>query len=233
MKFAPVTLIALAFLSLWSCREKEEKKDKAASFLVVNRQMTSHELTVSPEGANSSFSVTCDAAWEMTPPENTLWLTVGDKTSSGKESWSVPYSVAPNDSQFPRTATVVFKAGNHECSVTLSQGAPDPLTLNKVPGLYGLDSGSITVSGTRQSSSFHYSGMWAYRIIDPYTLTVFVLSGIPEEPVPGSSVTLKYKKVVQGLVENIEEIEDVEVVRNLSGMVWLRKSDTQFFIVEK
>ena len=62
---------------------------------------------------------------------------------------------------------------------------------------------------------------------------MFVLTGSPENPVPGTTITLRYKKVVQGLVESLELIEDVEVVRNLSGMIWLRKSDTQFFIVEK
>lgn len=232
MKFAPLTLSILAFLCLCCC-PKEPEKPKEASYLVVNRLMDSHELAVSPEGASSSFSVTCDAAWNMVIPEDVPWLTVGEKASAGKESWSVPYSVTANDTQFPRSAAVKFTAGEHTCVVTLVQGAPDPLTLNKVPGIYGLDSGSITVTGHRQSSSFHYGKVWAYRIIDPYSLTVFVVDGIPENPVPGTTVTMKYKKVTQGLLESLEIIEDVEVVRNLSGMVWLRKSDTQFFIVEK
>lgn len=232
MKFAPVTLVALAFLA-FSCCPKEPEKEKEAAFLVVNRQVDSHEVTVSPEGASSNFTVNCDGVWEMTAPEDVQWVTVGEKVSAGKENWSIPYTVMANDTQFPRSASFTFTAGEHSCIVTLSQGAPDPLTLNKVPGLYGLDSGSITVSGNRQSSSFHYGGIWAYRIIDPYTLTVFVLTGIPENPVPGSAITLRYKKVVQGLVESLETIEDVEVVRSLDGMVWLRKSDTQFFIVEK
>lgn len=232
MRFAPVTIAALAFLALCCC-PKEPEKEKEAAFLVVNRQVDSHELTVSPEGASSNFTVNCDGVWEMTAPEDAPWITVGEKVSSGKENWKIPYEVTANDTQFPRSAAFKFTAGEHSCVVTVSQGAPDPLTLNKVPGLYGLDSGSITVSGSRQSSSFHYGSIWAYRIIDPQTLTVFVLTGIPENPVPGTTITLRYKKVVQGLVESLELIEDVEVVRNLSGMIWLRKSDTQFFIVEK
>lgn len=233
MRIAPNRLIALSLLCLCCCGPKEPEKPKEAAYLVVNRQMESHELQVSPEGASLSFTVNCDAAWEIAVPEDIPWLTVGERASSGKDSWSVPYSVAANDTQFPRSASVQFTAGEHSCTVTLSQGAPDPLTLNKVPGLYGLDAGSITVTSHRQSSSFHYGDLWAYRIIDPYTLTVFVLDGIPESLEPGTSVTLRYKKVTQGLVESLELLEDVEVVRSLSGMVWLRKSDTQFFIVEK
>lgn len=233
MKIAPSTLFAVSLFCLCCCCPKEPEKEKEAAFLVVNRQMDSHEVTVSPEGAESEFTVSCDASWEMTAPEDTPWLQVGETKSTGKEAWSVPYSVTPNESLIPRSAVFKFTAGEHSCTVTLSQGAPDPLTLNKVPGLYGLDSGSITLLGHRQSSSFHYKGVWAYRIIDPNAMTVYVLDGIPENPVPGTAVTLKYKKVVQGLVESLETIEDVEVVRNLSGMVWLRKSDTQFFIVEK
>ena len=233
MRIAPVTLIVLSVFSLCCCGPKDPEKLKEAAYLVVNRQIDNHEITVSSEGVYSEFSVKCDAAWEIIVPEDVTWVSVGEKVSAGKESWTIPYSVGANTTQFPRSTSVKFTAGEHECVVTITQGAPDPLTLNKVPGLYGLDSGSITVTGNRQSSSFHYGGIWAYRIIDPYTLTVFVLSGIPEIPVPGTTVTLKYKKVVQGLVESLEVIEDVEIVRNLSGMVWLRKSDTQFFIVEK
>ena len=233
MKFASRILLALPFLCLFCCGPKEPEKPKEAAYLVVNRQIDSHELQVSPEGTSSSFTVSCDAAWEITVPEDIPWLTVGEKVSSGKDSWSVPYSIAANETQFPRSASVQFTAGEHSCKVTLTQGAPDPLTLNKVPGIYGLDSGSITVSAHRQSSSFHYGSVWAYRIIDPNTLTVFVLDGIPENPQPGTSVTLRYKKVTQGLLESMELLEDVEVVRNLSGMVWMRRSDSQFFIVEK
>lgn len=232
MKLAPFTLSVLSFLALCCC-PKEPEKEKEAAFLVVNRQVDSHEVTASPEGTSSNFTVDCDGVWEMTAPEDVPWLTVGEKVSAGKEKWNIPYTVAANDTQFPRSAVFQFTAGEHSCTVTLSQGAPDPLTLNKVPGMYGFDSGSITVLGSRQSSSFHYGGAWAYRIIDPVTLTVFVLSGIPENPVPGTTLTLKYKKVVQGLLESLEVIEDVEVVRNLDGMIWMRKSDTQFFIVEK
>lgn len=233
MKFAHVTVFALCFLALSCIYHKETDKDKDATYLVVNRQIDSHELSLSPEGVSSDFTVSCDASWEMTVLEDVPWLTVGKKSSSGKNLWTVPYTVEANDTQYPRSTYVKFTAGEHACVVTLTQGAPDPFTLNKVPGIYGLDSGSITVSTHRQSGSYHYGDVWAYRIMDPYSLTVFVLSGIPEEPVSGTKVTLRYKKVVQGLVESAEVIEDVEVVRNLSGMVWLRKSDTQFFIVEK
>lgn len=233
MRFATFTLTVMTFLSLCCCGPKEPEKPKEAAYLVVNRQMDSHELAVSPEGYYSEFTVKCDAAWEISVPDGITWLTVGEKVSAGKASWTIPYSVGANTTQYPRSTSVKFTAGEHVCVVTISQGAPDPLTLNKVPGIYGIDSGSITVTGNRQSSSFHYGDVWAYRIIDPHTLTVFVLSGIPENPVSGTKVTLRYKKVVQGSVESIDVIEDVDVVRNLAGMVWLRKSDTEFFIVEK
>ena len=109
MRIAPVIFISLSFLALCCCGPKEPEKEKEAAFLVVDRQIDSHELTVSPEGVESSFSVSCDAAWEMTLPEDVPWLTVGEKTSSGKKDlWSVPYCVTPNDTQFPRTAAVKF-----------------------------------------------------------------------------------------------------------------------------
>lgn len=233
MKIAPVTLIAISFLALCSCGPKVPEQEKEAAFLVVNRQIDSHEMAVSPEGAKSTFTVSCDASWEMTLPEDATWLVVGEKQSAGKESWSVPYVVAANESLYPRSTAVKFTAGEHSCTVTVTQGAPDPLTLNKVPGLYGMDSGAITVLGHRQSSSLHYKGQWSYRIIAPAAMTVYALDGIPENPEPGSKITVRYKKVVQGYVESLEIIEDVEVVRNLSGMVWLRKDDTRYFILEK
>lgn len=236
MKLKTVISLAMSVLALCSCRRvKEPDEPKPASYLTVDHQSEDHEVKLYQEGASSSFIVNCDAEWEMTPPEDAAWFTIGEKKSTGKHTWSIPYTAAPNDTPYPRSTVVKFVSGEFVCNCMVTQAAPDPLTLNKVPGLYGLELASITVSGQRQSSSIHYGSAWAYRIIDPVTLTIYVLGDIPENIYAGNKITLRYKKIVQGMVETLETIPDVEVVRSLQdqGMVWLRQNESVYFIVEK
>ena len=221
-------------LAAVSCGDPENKEPQVAGYLVVNSKATDSERDVSPDGAEFTFTVTCDADWTVTQAEEYVWMTVGEKVRKEKNSWTLPITVQPNEGEYPRSARLDFSADEYSLSVTLNQAAPDPLTLNKNPGLYGVPGGDVLVTAGRQSSSFHYGDRWSYRVVDPVTLTVCALGNIPEHLRSGDLIPfLSFKKVVQGLAESNETFRNVVVVRSTPTMVWLRQSESVYFIVDR
>ena len=234
MRFGRLVLILLVVLPLFACRRPEPKPEPEADYLLVDRQVADFTKNISPDGVESAFAISCDATWEVSVQEDAIsWITIGEGVSAGKNSWSLPYSISSNESLLPRSAKILFKAGEHSVQVTVEQGVPDPLTLNKVPGFYGMDGINVIPTGIRQSSSFHYGDRWIYRILEPSTLTVYALGNIPWNPESGSHITVSYKVVSQGMEESYEPSIDVEVVRVTSSMVWLRKNESEYFILER
>jgi hypothetical protein len=234
MRFYRPVLLILLLLPVCCCRHKEPTQEPEADYLLIDRQVTDFTRSISPDGVESSFTISCDAEWELSFPEEPVpWMTVGESEKTGKNSWTLPYAVSSNESIYPRNTKLVFKAGEHSIQVTIEQGVPDPLTLNKVPGFYGVEGVNVLPTGTRQSSSLHYGNYWTYRILDPSSLTVHALGGIPWDLASGSHISVSYKTVRQGMEESYEPAVDVEVVRVTGTLVWLRKSESEYFIIER
>lgn len=234
MRFYRPVLLMLLLLPVCCCRHKEPTQEPEADYLLIDRQLTDFTKNVSPDGAESSFTVSCDAEWELSLPEEPVpWMTVGESAKTGKNTWTLPYTVLSNESIYPRSTKLVFKAGEHIVQVTMEQGVPDPLTLNKVPGFYGVEGVNVFPTGTRQSSSFHYGDYWTYRILDPSALTVQALGNIPWDLKAGSHISVSYKMLHQGMEEVYDPSVDVEVVRVTGTLVWLRKNESEYFILER
>ena len=226
-------ILLLVLLPVCCCRTKEPEQEPKAGYLLVDRQVTDFTKSISPDGTEAEFKVSCDASWEITVPEDATWISVGEMAKTGKNAWSLPYTVSSNESIYPRSARILFKAGEHSVQVTMEQGVPDPLTLNKVPGFYGIDGVNVIPTGSRQSSSFHFGNSWIYRITDPSTLTVMALGNIPWNLKSGEHINVSYKVVRQGMEEMYEPSVDVEVVRVTGTLVWLRKNESEYFIIER
>ena len=235
MRFNRSIILFLCVLSLCCCRRKEPDNNGEAGYLLVDRQVSDHQKTISPDGMESAFSISCDGDWDVTVQEEAVsWINLGERVASGKNNeWSVPYTIASNETLYPRNGSVLFKAGEHLINVTFSQAVPDPLTLNKVPGFYGIDGKNVIPSGSRQSSSFRYGEKWCFRILDVSSLTIYALGNIPWDLTPGSVLTVSYKMVQAGIEETYEPAIQVEVLRVSSGMVWLKKSESEYFILER
>ncbi|MBQ3873457.1 MAG: BACON domain-containing protein [Bacteroidales bacterium] len=233
MKVRLAAYLAIA-AAVISCVEPEKKDPDVAGFLVVNRQVGDFELPVSPDGANVTLTVTCDAAWTATLPKETSWIRIGEKSRGEKNIWTLSLDVLPNEGEYPRSSEITISADDYSTVVTVSQTAPDPLTLNKNPGLYGVQGGDVLLNQGRQASSFHYGERWSYRLVDPLTLTVSALGNIPENLVSGDVIPfLTFKTVTQGLSDYTETFRNVTVVRSTPTMVWLRQSESVYFIVER
>lgn len=227
-------LLIIASVSVLGCHPREPKPAPEADYLLVDRQVTDFSKTVSPDGLESSFNISCDASWEVSVQEEAeSWISVGEKQSSGKHSWTIPYSVTSNENLYPRTGLILFKAGEHSVQVTLEQGAPDPLTLNRVPGFYGFEGVNVFPTGSRQSSSFRYGNTWSYRIIDPSAMSVYALGNIPWDLESGSRISVSYKVLRRGMEISYEPSIEVEVVRSTASLVWLRRTESQYFIIER
>ena len=227
-------LLFLVLLPVCCCRNTEPTRVPEADYLLIDRQVKDFTKSISPDGTEAEFKISCDASsWEVTLPEDAAWISLGERTKTGKNAWTLPYTAASNESIYPRTARILFKAGEHSVQVTLEQGVPDPLTLNKVPGFYGIEGVNVIPTGSRQSSSFHFGNSWIYRITEPSTLTVLSIGIIPWNLKSGEHINVSYKVVRQGMEEMYVPSVDVEVVRVTSTLVWLRKNESEYFIIER
>lgn len=231
--FRVISAFALLF-ALASCAGRKELVPKAATFITVDGSGEDSSRKVSSEGASFDVEVTCDALWDVTVPEEAqTWIVTGEIQKGKKNSYTVPVSVYPSSEEHPRSADILFSGGTFHCVLTIVQDAPDPLTLNRVQGFYGLEGGDVILGGKLQGGCFHSSGMWSYRIMDPESLTVWVLGDIPEELSSGESLTLRFKNVSEGMDERLLTFTDVLVVKSTSSLVWLRKDASTYFIVER
>lgn len=235
MKNRPLAYLVFIAAAAFSCEDPAGKNTEPAGFLVVNRQVADSEIKVSPDGGQLEISVTCDADWNVSELEEYSWISPGSRVREEKKNtWTLPVTVDPNEGEYPRSGILAFTADEYRIELTLSQTAPDPLTLNKNPGLYGIPGGDVLVTPGRQSSSFHYGDRWSYRVVDPVTLSVYALGNIPESISSGDVIPfLSYKAVSQGLSESNETFRNVTVVRSTPTMVWLRQSESVYFIVDR
>ena len=230
-----IALLLTVPLLLASCFGRKEIEHRAATFLSVNGRQYDAPMKVSSEGAALKIDVSCDADWTVRIPEDASWIVQGERTPAGRNKWILNLEVAPSTETYPRSADLVFICERYSRVVTVNQEAPDILTMNRVPGFYGIEgSGNVILGGKRQSSSFHFGKTWTYRIMDLQSLTVWSLADIPEDLKAGDTIiSMRLKTVSGGMGEGIHYYTDVSVVRNAGGTVWLKKDDSTYFIVER
>ena len=231
MKFRLALILTLLVLCTEGCGDPV--KEPVAAYLVVNGVVGDSGVKVPSSGGSVEVSVRCDADWTAVRAEESAWISVGEKIKSGRNLWTLPLMLEPNESESPRTGGVKVTAGSYSYVLTVTQSAPDPLTLNRIPGFYGLEGGDVTLSGTRQASSYHFGNMWMYRILDPVTMTVWALGGIPEELSEGDVVKLRYKMISAGMEESKDYFTDVSVVRSTPSLVWLRQNESVYFVLDR
>lgn len=107
----------------------------------------------------------------------------------------------------------------------------DPITRITVPGAYGVSGGDQTVHGGRQSSTLFFDNTFTFRILEPSTLTVASLSGIPSNLKQGEVISLQYRLAKGGRTVKSELYENVEILVISDKMAWLKKNEQIFFVV--
>ena len=97
----------------------------------------------------------------------------------------------------------------------------DPVLHVSVPGAYGVKGGDKIQLPSSQT-----------RILDPSTLTVVSLSGLPVGLEVGKHISLHYRLARGGRTLVSEVYENVEILLINDQMAWLKKNDEIFFVIQ-
>ena len=108
----------------------------------------------------------------------------------------------------------------------------DVVTRVQVPGAYGVKGGDQILSPSRQSSVLVYGKSFSYRILDPSTLTIVSLSGLPEGLDVGDKVSFQYRLARHGATLAQERYENLPVVKVQDAKAWIKKDDETFFVID-
>ena len=124
----------------------------------------------------------------------------------------------------------VLYAGCGPQNVTTPPSPPaeeDPVTRISVPGAYGVPGGDQILQPARQTGALYYGNSFTFRILDPSTLTVVSLSGIPRDMKEGSSFSLYYRLSKDG--KTLQSVAEF-VSSKLSPMDSVLSTSTHFVL---
>ena len=108
----------------------------------------------------------------------------------------------------------------------------DPITHVTVPGAYGVKGGDKILLPSSQTSVFVSDNSFSFRILDPSTLSVVSLSGLPVRLKVGDRISLHYRLSKGGRTLESEVYENARILMINDRMVWIKKSDEIFFVVQ-
>lgn len=108
----------------------------------------------------------------------------------------------------------------------------EPILEVSVPGAYGAEGGNQCLQEGMQTSLLTYDGGAAWRMIQPSGCKVVSFSALPLQMKAGDSISFLYRVSEQGITRVCRKYEDVKVLQVKDGLVWLKKDDTTYFLVE-
>lgn len=112
---------------------------------------------------------------------------------------------------------------------------PDPITVNTIPGAYGLEGGDVLFDASvYQISSLYYKTGCSYRILDPASMSVVSFSGFPniKDLRNGTKVSFLYRVQKHGHTTVCRKY-DMVVVQEQDRMVWIKESDTCYIVLAR
>ena len=111
----------------------------------------------------------------------------------------------------------------------------DPIVQILVPGAYGIPGGNQAYNEDRhQLSSLECpDGTLLFRILDPGERKVLSIHGIPSTLKQGDRISLHFRVMVNGYTIQSESFTDVLVVKLTTRMIWLKKDDTTYFVLQR
>lgn len=107
----------------------------------------------------------------------------------------------------------------------------DPVVKVQVPGAYGVPGGDQILLPSRQCGVLIYGNNFSFRLLDPSTVTVASLSGLPSGLRTGQKVAFVYRLSSRGRTLALQPYEDVTVVQVKDNTAWLKKDDNTFFVI--
>lgn len=227
MRF-PAFLTAVACLLLAACEEPGEEEAK----FLVNRETGNSTVSVSPGGGESQLFVECDAEWDYKFQSAASWLTVTDRPVNS-HSWMLTLTAQEYLGTAPRSAKLVFTSGTRVREVTVTQDPEDPIVQVSVPGAYGVEGGDVLYRRTQsQISRLSDGDSYQFSLLFPSQVKVVSIS-VPMALEEGNQVALSYKVVEKDRTLVKTDYPSAKVVRIREPYVWLKVSDTVYFVIKK
>ena len=111
----------------------------------------------------------------------------------------------------------------------------DPIVQVKEPGAYGIPGGSQVYNPERHQLSVLEStdGTQAFRLLDAGERKVLSVSGIPANLTENSRISLSYRILVNGYTLQKEQYQDVLVLKVTDKLIWLKKDETVYFVLQR
>lgn len=131
--------------------------------------------------------------------------------------------------------TAFFLSGQCDRELPPSPGpepSEDPITKVLTPGAYGVKGGDKILLPSSQTGVLTYGNSFTFRILEPSTLTVISLSGLPVQLKVGDRISLHYRLAKGGRTLESEVYENVEILLTNDKMAWLKKNDQIFFVIQ-
>ena len=108
----------------------------------------------------------------------------------------------------------------------------DPITHVQVPGAYGVKGGDKILLPSSQTGVLIYDKSFTFRIIEPSSMTVVSVSGLPVGLKVGDRISLQYRLSRGGRTLESEVYENVQILMTNDKMAWLKKNDEIFFVIQ-
>lgn len=108
----------------------------------------------------------------------------------------------------------------------------DPVTQVSIPGAYGVKGGDQVLDPSRQAGTLIADKTFSYRILDPSSLTVVSMSGLPVGLQAGDKVSVHYRLSRGGRTIESELYENAEILMTNDKMAWIKVSDQIFFVIQ-
>lgn len=111
----------------------------------------------------------------------------------------------------------------------------DPIVQVQVPGAYGIPGGNQVYNEDRHQLSFTEcpDETLLFRILDPGERKVLSLHGIPATLKQGDRISFLFRVMVNGYTIQSESFTDVQVLKLTGSMIWLKKDETTYFVLQR
>lgn len=219
----------LAVLLCIGCKEKPE--DDEPEF-VVNQATENSSISVLPEGGEAQLFVVCEKEWTYQFKAPADWLSVSDKKVNGT-SWMLTLSAGENSGPSARSAVLVFSSASLVREVTVQQEPEDPILQVTALGAYGVEGGDVIYErGRAQISRLTDGDSFQFSFLYPSEVKVVSVT-VPSSLEEGAVVSLGYRVVEKDRTLFKSEYPAATVLRIREPYVWLKVSDTVYFVIKK
>lgn len=136
---------------------------------------------------------------------------------------------------FPLVVSAFFVLACRQPSAPVHPHPPvpeDPITQVIIPGAYGVKGGDQVVDPSRQAGVLVSGKTFSYRILDPSSLTVVSMSGLPVGLKTGDKISVYYRFSKGGRTLESQVYENVEILMTNDKMAWMKHSDHIFFVIQ-